>query len=176
MIKINKFIEHEYYYEMIIDSPKNGIFNIKIDKEDYEKIRIYPWAISKVRMTSGIYLYYASSCAANKIYGTGLLHRIVMNAPLDKDVDHINGDTCDDRKFNLRFCVQEQNSRNSRTRTNNKSGHKGVCWDKSCNKWMAYIMSNYTHHTLGYFDDINDAVKCREDAEKKYFGEFRRVS
>ena len=76
MIKINKFIEHDDYYEMIINSPKYSTFSVKIDREDYNKVKLYPWAILKVEMTSGIILYYATSCAAYKVYGTQLLHRM----------------------------------------------------------------------------------------------------
>ena len=41
------------------------------------------------------------------------------------------------------------------------------------NKWMAFIMKDYHHHTLGYFDDINQAIECRRKAEIKYFGEYK---
>jgi len=52
---------------------------------------------------------------------------------------------------------------------NNKSGIKGVCWDKCRNKWKAYINFQETHHLLGHFDDIEDAVLARKKGEEKYF-------
>ena len=52
---------------------------------------------------------------------------------------------------------------------NNTSGHKGVSWNRGHSKWQAYIHVHRTRISLGYFDDIEDAVKARIAAEEKYF-------
>ena len=44
----------------------------------------------------------------------------------------------------------------------------GVCWSNECKKWRAYIGVNGRQKHLGYFDDINDAIKARKDAEDIY--------
>ena len=102
-----------------------------------------------------------------------LLHRFVTNTT-DRNVyiDHQNRDSLDNRKSNLRTCNDSTNSMNSKLYRTNKSGHKGVRWDKYLNKWTAYIMKNQKFKHLGYFNNYEDAVKVREEAEKKYFGEY----
>lgn len=50
-----------------------------------------------------------------------------------------------------------------------KSGVKGVTWDSNRNKWRATIEFRGTSHMLGRFEDVNDAIKARKDAEKLYF-------
>lgn len=56
----------------------------------------------------------------------------------------------------------------------NKSGYKGVAWSNKHGKWIARIMINYKNKTLGYFNNIEDAIKARKLAEEKYFGEYSR--
>lgn len=50
----------------------------------------------------------------------------------------------------------------------NTSGHKGVSWEKRSGKWHAYIGIKGKNKHLGYFDDLEDAVKARKEAEEKY--------
>lgn len=51
------------------------------------------------------------------------------------------------------------------------SGIIGVMWDKKANKWRAHIYaSGNKHRYLGLFDNINDAIKARIQAEIKYRG------
>jgi hypothetical protein len=102
------------------------------------------------------------------------MHRLVTNAPKGKVVDHRNYNDQDNRKFNLRICTQKENKRNYSDNQNNKSGRKGVRWatELVTPKWHAYIWSDYKHIHLGYFDHFEDAVTARENAEKKYFGEY----
>lgn len=52
---------------------------------------------------------------------------------------------------------------------NNTSGHKGVSWNKSHQKWQAYIGIHGKTIKLGYFDNIEDAIRVREEAEQEYF-------
>ena len=101
------------------------------------------------------------------------LHRYIMNCPEDMVVDHINHNTLDNRKENLRICTKKQNERNIKLRSNNVSGYTGVGFHKETNKWRAYIQKDNKLITLGLFKNKKDAIKARKEAEKKYFGEFR---
>ena len=56
--------------------------------------------------------------------------------------------------------------------SNNKSGIPGVSFCSKRNKWRAYIGKNGEFHGLGYFSNIEDAIKSRKSAEEKYFGEY----
>ncbi|NFA43928.1 HNH endonuclease [Clostridium botulinum] len=58
---------------------------------------------------------------------------------------------------------------NSKTRTNNTSGHIGVCWCRANSKWKSQIQLKGTSIHLGYFDKLEDAVAARAAAEDKYF-------
>lgn len=85
-------------------------------------------------------------------------------------VDHINGIANDDRWDNLRQATSAQNNRNSKRRSDNKSGIKGVFWDKRDRKWRAHIGKR----CLGYFNDIETAKKVRHAAATALYGEFVR--
>ena len=101
-----------------------------------------------------------------------LLHRFIMNAPPDKYVDHIDFNTLDNRKKNLRLCEPSENVAHGRGRSDNTSGTIGVTWNKRENKWMAYVHLKDKFLNLGLYIHIEDAIKARKDAEKIYFGEF----
>ena len=57
--------------------------------------------------------------------------------------------------------------------TNNTSGYSGVNWVKQLNKWRARITVNHNEIHLGIFDNMQDAIRARKEAEIKYFGEYR---
>ena len=89
------------------------------------------------------------------------------------DIDHINTDNHNDnRKCNLRIVTRAQNNYNHTIAKNNTSGVTGVYWSKYHNAWRATIRINYKNITLGQFKKFEDAVKCRKEAEDKYFGEY----
>ena len=101
-----------------------------------------------------------------------------MNAPEELDVDHIyhpprKENKYDNRKSNLRIANNQENTRNHHISIANKSGVTGVRYDENKRKWCAYIGHNMKHIHLGYFDDFEDAVKIRKEAEKKYFKDWR---
>ena len=94
--------------------------------------------------------------------------------PLEKLVDHIDGDQSNNKIKNLRLASNAQNCSNRvNLNSNNNSGVIGVCWDKIVKKWRAHIMINGKQKYLGYFINKEDAIKARKEAEIKYFGEFR---
>ena len=102
------------------------------------------------------------------------LHRELFNSEdIDgKVVDHINGNPLDNRRQNLRVCTVAENNRNNKGRSQSTSGVTGVAWRN--NKWRARIKINHKDIHLGVFDNKEDAIKARKEAEVKYFGEFRR--
>lgn len=61
---------------------------------------------------------------------------------------------------------------NQNLRKDNKTGIKGVNWDKKSNKWQAQLQINKKKVLNKYFDNFDDAVKARREAELKYFGEY----
>lgn len=88
------------------------------------------------------------------------------------NVDHINGIPGDDRVENLRGSTVCQNQYNSKLRTDNKSGIKGVSWDKSRGKWRAQIRYEGKKINLGSFNNIEDAKQTVESARARLHKEF----
>ena len=103
-----------------------------------------------------------------------LLHRYILKWPIE-NIDHINGDILDNRRCNLRTCEHHQNLWNMKTPSTNKSGTKGVCFDKYNCLWCAYIWVNKTRYRKK-FKNKDDAIKWRKEKEIKYHGNFRRKS
>lgn len=93
--------------------------------------------------------------------------------PLEKQIDHIDGNPLNNKIDNLRPVTNSQNQMNRGFQSNNKSGIIGVYWHKGIKKWESYINVKKKKKNLGYFDDIEEAKAARIAAEKKYFGEFR---
>jgi hypothetical protein len=91
-----------------------------------------------------------------------------------QNIDHANGLPADNRIANLRLATQTQNMRNTRVRSDNTSGHKGVSWSAKSKKWYAYINANGRMIPLGKFRNREDAVTTRRQAAREYFGEFAR--
>lgn len=139
----------------IFDSGKEMIF----DKEDLEIVSARPWFIDETGYPS----------ARDKETGERTrLHRMLLKGeiPEGKVVDHINRNKLDNRRSNLRVCTQQTNVRNaSRSRTN-KSGVTGVFYDTKTGRWRAQISRKGQSRHIGSFDDFEDAVRARKEAEK----------
>ena len=100
----NQIIEKEQYAELIIRSIKYGIKHIVIDLEDVEKCKNYKWFLSFDEILNSFYVK-----TSKYPYS---LHRVIMNCPKGFVVDHINHNTLDNRKENLRICTHAENMKN----------------------------------------------------------------
>ena len=89
-------------------------------------------------------------------------------------IDHEDTNGMNDRFTNLREATQSQNIANASKYRNNKSGIKGVSWNKAKRKWTAQIGYNYTTIYLGQFDNIEEAKEAYNTKAKELFGEFAR--
>ena len=101
---------------------------------------------------------------------------IILNLPFyaktnKLEVDHINRDVLDNRKKNLRIVTHQLNCRNRYLYKTNTSGCAGVYCNKQRSKWSAEIIisrKKNQRHFLGYFTNINNAIRVRKAAEIKY--------
>ena len=85
-------------------------------------------------------------------------------------VDHINGDRMDNRLCNLRKCTRRENSYNAKVLPS-QLGITGVRRTEN-GKYRAEICHNFKNIYLGRFNTLEEAIKVRQEAELKYFGEF----
>jgi hypothetical protein len=87
--------------------------------------------------------------------------------------DHINHDTLDNRRANLRIATNQENSRNRLSRNVPKTSRfKGVSWNARDEKWQVYIGVNGKNKFVGYYDHEEDASSAYETTAKRIFGEF----
>lgn len=129
-----------------------------IDYEDVEKIMKHNWCFDDK---------YAASCIKRKkVY----MHRFILNAPLNKEVDHINGNKLDNRKCNLRLVEDVENQWHRSKNYNNLTGFKGVSFNKEHKKYSATIMARGKKYFIGYFNKVEDAANAYEQAAIKYHG------
>ena len=130
------------------------------DLEDYDKIKNYSWSVNK----NGYVIAYIDE--DNPVC---CLHRLIIQT--DKQIDHINHNKLNNCKYNLREATSQQNAMNKKLLERNTSGITGVDWIKSLQKWRARIKANNKEIHLGVFENFEDAVEARKEAEEKYFGE-----
>lgn len=152
--------------EYIINSPKYGVHKVLLDDEDYERIMSSNIKLRLRKDKSNIFYVIFSTPMVNKVRSTIQLHRWIMNCPKHLQVDHINHNTLDNRKENLRCCSMFENNKN---RKSNTSGYAGVYFYKPTNKWRAFITCKRKQISLGCFNTLDEAIKVRQEAEQKYF-------
>jgi len=95
-------------------------------------------------------------------------HRVIymlMTGQDPQQIDHIDGDPANNRWANLRSLPGRLNQKNMKRPRNNQSGHIGVFWLQDKQRWLAYITSDKKRINLGHFEDINDAIAARKQAE-----------
>lgn len=105
----------------------------------------------------------------NRKYAAHRLAWLYMTGEWPKQqIDHINGKRDDNRFSNLRDVSSSENRRNSRRSNNNRSGHTGVSFDKSTDKWRAVIKIDGKQKEIGRFRRISEAIVARKRAETGY--------
>lgn len=119
--------------------------------------------------------YQSEYAARNVAGGREFMHRVIMDAPKDMCVDHINGNPLDNRRENLRLCTHANNMRNNKGWSKNTTSmYKGVSWDKKRKKWQAKISKNGKTIALGRYSSEQKAALAYNEAAKKHHGEFAR--
>lgn len=148
----------------------------KIDDDDFEFLSQWKWLYGGRRYA--VRNIHSRNQEGKRITKVVWMHREIMKTPDGLMTDHINGDTLDNRKSNLRIVTAEQNVRNSNIPSHNTSGFKGVSETKRDlkKKWEAYITANDKKIHLGRFSTKEEAAEVYNKTAKKLFGEYARLN
>lgn len=98
-------------------------------------------------------------------------HRIIwamMTGEQPKEIDHIDGDSLNNKWSNLRNTDHKTNGKNQKIHTTNTSGASGVTYRKDSRRWRARIMVNDKMLSLGTYETKDEAITARKEAEQLY--------
>lgn len=141
-----------------------------VGDDDYEELSKYKWSISTGSQKDSYYAY-----RTERVNGKDkpiAMQRQIMNCPIGMIVDHINHNTLDNRKDNLRVVTNQQNSCNRRGWKNSRSGYKGVTWYSHNRGWRSQITINGKVIVIGYFFNPLEAALAYDRAAVEYHGEY----
>lgn len=143
-----------------------------VDDDDYEYLSKYKWYALKNQ-----YSYYAARKGKSVNYSipkTIFMSHVVMKVPKDYVIRHINENTLDCRKQNLRINTHHQSLLGRKLNKNNSTGYKGVTLEKG--KFRSRIVYNGRPIQLGYFEEAIDAAIAYNEKARELFGRFAKLN
>lgn len=153
-------VSKKYFYKCPIEAVEISLgkgLKAIIDKEDYQSVSQYAWFAQPVGKK-----WYART-KTKKLRNRKFIsmHRFILKAPSGSEIDHINGDSLDNRKSNLRYCTRAQNAANRRP--NQGKVHKGI--RKTPNgKWRLAFTKTY--------DTKAEALEAHNRILKDFYGDY----
>lgn len=155
-------------------------YDVLFDFYTYEKIKNMAWSKHHSK-NDGSKIYFIH-IGKDTGYKSVRLHRYILGLKNNdgKIVDHINGNTLDNRLSNLRICTIQQNSQNRKKsfRANTTSLYKGVSFIKESSHsakgrpWAATIYYDNKNHFLGNFATEEEAHIVYSRKAIEVFGAF----
>ena len=132
-----------------------------IDDADYPRVTDFKWR----RSVAG----YVVAPVRGQRPKQALLHRLIMEAPVGMEVDHIDGDPLNNRRANLRLVTHAENHQNRpRLNSNNRSGFRGVSRDVQSEKYRARLVVHGKEIYLGVFDTPEEAAGVAAGGRRKH--------
>lgn len=178
MIKIkNEYKIVENIVIIYIKNRKMELFEVLIDLDDFEKVEKMGYKLhAKWKKESRN--YYIEACIYLGIfdnkpkYKTIQLHKFLTNTSEEYIVDHINCNTFDNRKENLRIVKKDENCSNRRgANINNSIGLRNITYVKKENVFRVQIMKKGIRYQKD-FKILEEAIEYAENKRKELFGEF----
>lgn len=137
-----------------------------VDADDAEWLSQWRWTYQEIVVKG--YRYQGYARRTMKIHGKPiaiLMHRLIMGVEYSGRsivIDHINGDTLDNRRSNLRIGTMALNSQNRRVTSGFTSKYRGVYWSDDKQRWIAKAQINRRNHYVGSFfseEEADQAVR-----------------
>lgn len=136
----------------------NGV-GFFVDDDLVEKVSKYKWSFSSRYI----------QCRVNR--KTLRLHHLILGSARGKCVDHINGDACDNRRSNLRFCTHAENIQNRKPNRNASLPYKGIQQLPS-GRFRVRVGAFGKRKNYGTFSTLEEANRQRQKIAKQLHGEF----
>lgn len=126
-----------------------------VDDDDFTELSQHKW-LANVSISGRVYAQRRLKIGGK--WKHEYMHRRLLGEPQDLDVDHINGDSLDNRRVNLRACSRSENLINS------INASRGAFFDKRTRKWFARISHNGKRYFLGRFPSQQEAIAAIAEA------------
>lgn len=142
---------------------------VRLDEQDVRLYLEFNWFLTGTKGCQ----YLTANIGGKKVK----LHRAIAERAdinVSGDIDHINGDTLDNRRANLRSATVSQNLANSKTYRNNTSGFKGVCKGKA-GTWKARLSVGGKRYESSHHTALEAAI-AYDRLALKHYGEFARTN
>lgn len=144
----------------------------KVDDEDFKRLARWKWMARPGK--SGSDFYAVRDTRRGGKLRTVRMHRVIMVLTEGDGlwVDHISGDSLDNRKANLRLSTRKQNRANSGLSRNNYIGFKGVQLARGGPSCIASCRGKY----LGTYSDAEAAAIAYDLEAIRVYGSFARLN
>jgi len=151
---------------------KNKDYKIFFDKDFENIINKYKWFIAN-RGKKTEKLYVLTKIKIDEKIKFIYMHQLILGIKTGYVIDHINSNTLDNTKKNLRHCLQRENSYNmNKNSENNSSKYRGVSFVPKINKYKMQIRIPGNIRIIKLFKSEIDAAKEYNFLAIKYHGEF----
>lgn len=159
---------------IFLKNRKGEVFETLIDTEDLEKVKKenLSWNLKWDKVLEQYYCKAGRYLGVNSKprYKTIHLHAFVLDFKM-QHIDHINHDTLDNRKSNLRDTTAQKNLFNRKGANKNTStGVRNVSFCKTTGKYLVQLQINRKNVVFGRFNDLEEAKACAEENRAKYYG------
>ena len=143
-----------------------------VDDVDYSILNQFKWQAGKHSKYSEIYAMRTDRTGIKQ--RTVRMHRQILKLKHGdkRQADHINHNTLDNRRNNLRVCTRAENAMNQKSSKNTSSKYKGVSRIRTSKNWRSQIWVNKTLKYLGSFSSEVEAAKAYNNEARRYHGKF----
>jgi hypothetical protein len=168
----NDYEIRDGYVVVFYTNRKQEDFEMLFDLDDLEKLKELPYSIFAAFINVGYYAAtteYLGMVDGKPKYKTIFMHRYVMGFPKQL-IDHVNHETLDNRKQNLKLSDKKANAINRRLNKNNTTGYRNVTRYKD--RFIVQLQINGKNKVFGKFDDVHEAGAFAELMREIHYGIF----
>lgn len=151
-------------------------FSTLVDDQDFEWLSERKWHSGVVKKD---FIYAVRMEYNHGSFDRFYMHREILKPEKGLFVDHVDHNTLNNQRTNLRICTRSQNNQNSRkpvTRKTPSSKYKGVIWNRFTGCWRTNITIDSAVILVGNFDSEIDAAVAYNVAALKYHGEYAKLN
>lgn len=170
------------YHGKVIRQPRDngdGTYSIPltkgheatIDAADLSLVSGFNWSAVVSRKT----VYASRAARRGDLPRNIIMHRVILDAPEDMQVDHIDGNGLNNTRANLRICTQAENMLNKSTYVNSPTGYRGV-YPLPSGRFIARIRVDGKWINLGTYETAEEAAIERDKASIIHYGDFARLN